>query len=91
LGGGDALASRFLKAMSESPVDFPEGWAPRIADNGEGVVFQRPGATGNADMIRVMDPTPQYPNGYVRIYNSYGQPVDVAGNPGPASATHIPR
>ena len=85
------MASRYLKAMSDSPVDIPQGWAPRVADNGKGVVFQRPGATGNADMIRVMDPTPRYPTGYIRIHNSSGQPVDLAGKTGPASATHIPR
>ncbi|MCO5313599.1 MAG: hypothetical protein M9952_11775 [Microthrixaceae bacterium] len=90
-GAGDAMASRYLRAMSDSPVDIPKGWTPRVADNGKGVVFQRPGATGNADMIRVMDPTSQYPNGYIRIYNSHGQPVDLAGKPGPPSATHIPR
>ena len=90
-GAGDAMASRYLRAMSDSPVDIPKGWTPRVADNGKGVVFQRPGATGNADMIRVMDPTPQYPNGYIRIYNGHGQPVDLAGKPGPPSATHIPR
>jgi len=84
LGAGDAMASRYLKAMSDSPVDIPQGWAPRVA-------FQRPGATGNADMIRVMDPTPRYPTGYIRIHNSSGQPVDLAGKTGPASATHIPR
>ncbi|MGH9267328.1 MAG: hypothetical protein ACRD0D_04040 [Acidimicrobiales bacterium] len=69
--------------------DVPEGWAPRVADNGRGIVYQRPGATGNADMIRIMDPTSKYPNGYVRYYNQYGQPLDVYGRPGPPSATHI--
>ena len=90
-GAGDAMASRYPKAMSDSPVDIPKGWTPRVTDNGKGMVFQRPGATGNADMIRVMDPTSQHPNGYIRIYNSHGQPVDLAGKPGPPSATHIPR
>jgi hypothetical protein len=71
--------------------DVPQGWAPRVADNGRGIVYQRPGATGNADMIRIMDPTSKYPNGYVRYYNEYGQPLDVFGKPGPASATHIPQ
>lgn len=58
------------------------GWTARIADNGKDVVFQRPGAQEDADMIRIMEPTAQYPNGYMRIYNSYGQPVDVMGKPG---------
>jgi hypothetical protein len=40
-------------------------------------------------MIRIMEPTAKYPSGYVRVYNSYGQPVDVFGKPGPASATRI--
>ena len=71
--------------------DVPQGWAPRVADNGRGVVYQRPGASGNADMIRIMDPTSKYPNGYVRYYTDHGQPLDVFGKPGPASATHIPQ
>jgi len=69
--------------------DIPKGWTQRMADNGKGLVFQRGGATGNADMIRIMEPTAKYSNGYVRVYNSYGQPVDVFGKPGPGSATHI--
>ena len=32
---------------------IPKGWAQRTADNGKGLVFQRSGATGNADMIRI--------------------------------------
>jgi hypothetical protein len=67
------------------------GWQGRIADNGKGWVWQRPGASGNADMMRVMDPMEQYPNGYVRFYNEHGQPVGLNGKPGPNSETHIPR
>jgi RHS repeat-associated protein len=69
--------------------DIPKGWEGRVADNGKGIVFQRPGARGNADMIRIMDPVSKYPNGYVRVYNGRGQPVDVNGKPGPAASTHI--
>jgi RHS repeat-associated protein len=84
------LTSRYLQATTDLPVDIPKGWVPRIADNGKGVVFQRPGAIGNADMIRVMDPIPRYPNGYVVIHNSSGQPVDLAGRTG-RDVAHIPR
>jgi hypothetical protein len=71
-------------------VTIPEGWAGRAADSGKGLVYQRPGATGNADMIRIMDPTSQYPSGYVRYSNQYGQPLDAFGKPGSQATTHIP-
>ncbi len=69
---------------------IPEGWVGRPADNGKGIVFQRPGADGNSDMIRIMDPTPDNPSGYFRYYNSHGQPLDPLGKPGREAATHIP-
>jgi hypothetical protein len=52
--------------------------------------FQAPGATGNADAIRVMGPTAAYPNGYVRIYNEHGQPVTIDGKPLGRPETHLP-
>jgi hypothetical protein len=61
---------------------IPDNWVPRIADNGQGIVFQEPGAQGNADMIRIMEPTARYPKGYAVVYNSQGQPVDNLGSPG---------
>lgn len=54
------------------------------------MTYQRPGAVGNADSIRVMEPTRKYSGGYFRYYNEHGQPLDVHGKPGPPSATHIP-
>jgi hypothetical protein len=69
---------------------IPEGWVGRPADNGKGIVFQRPGADGNSDMIRIMDPTPDKPSGYFRYYNSEGQPLDPLGKPGQKAETHIP-
>lgn len=80
----------FVGTPGGRTVAIPEGWVWRVADSGKGVVFQQPGAAGNANMIRIMDPTAQYPAGYMRFYNSYGQPLDVLGAPGSRAATHIP-
>ena len=44
------------------------------------MVFQSPGDSmkgPNVNAIRVMEPTDAYPNGYIRIYNSLGQPVTL--------------
>jgi hypothetical protein len=71
------------------PAGVRAGWTSRTADNGKGTVFQRPGAMGNSDMVRVMDPTERYPDGYVRFYNEHGQPIGLDGKPGPNPATHI--
>jgi hypothetical protein len=74
-------------------VSIPDTWLARIADNGMGIVFQQPGALGNANMVRIMEPgaNPNYPLGYVRYYNAYGQPVNpLTGRPGLPSETHIP-
>jgi hypothetical protein len=85
-----ALADRFEEAARKLPHGVPAGWLPRLTDNKKGVVFQRSGASGNADMIRVMEPTELYPAGHIRAYNAYGQPVDRDGKPGSRAATHIP-
>ena len=69
---------------------MPEGWVGRAADHGQGIVYQRPGAVGNADTIRLMEPTPRYPQGYVRYYNNFGQPLDPFGKPGDRASRHIP-
>lgn len=83
------------KESTETPAEAPPGvqpgWESRTADNGKGTVYQRPGATGNADSIRIMDQSSRYPHGYVRFYNEHGQPVDLSGKPGPRPDTHIPR
>ncbi|MFO7190957.1 hypothetical protein [Thermocrispum sp.] len=79
------------QGQEELPPGVKEGWTKRTADNGKGVVWQRPGAQGNADMVRIMDPTPRYPYGYVRFYNKHGQPINLDGKPGSRADTHIPR
>lgn len=72
------------------PLGVKDGWGARIADNQKGAVWQRPGATGNADQVRIMWPTSRYQYGYVRFYNKSGQPIGLDGKPGPNSHTHIP-
>ncbi|NUR80364.1 MAG: hypothetical protein HOQ21_07980 [Dermatophilaceae bacterium] len=71
-------------------------WKGRVAKNGKGEVWQDPdfifstkGAPENVDSIRFMDPSPDYPHGYVIFYNSEGQPLNVEGKPGPRSQTHL--
>jgi RHS repeat-associated protein len=90
--GQTSRGRTFVVTPSNRVIPIPEGWQSRTADNGKGIVFQKPGSQGNADMIRIMDPgaDPRYPNGYLRYYNQYGQPLDRSGRPGDAAATHIP-
>jgi hypothetical protein len=80
----------FVVTPSGKVVPIPKGWVGRAADNGQGIVYQRPGASGNADMIRIMDPTSRYPQGYVRYYNNREQPLDPSGRTGDRASTHIP-
>ncbi|MFR9797801.1 polymorphic toxin-type HINT domain-containing protein [Streptomyces sp. MS06] len=74
----------------QRPTGVGDDWVARAADNGKGSVWQKPGSTGNADMLRVMNPTGRYPNGYVRFTNKHGQPIGLDGKPGSKADTHIP-
>ncbi|WP_405821331.1 polymorphic toxin-type HINT domain-containing protein [Streptomyces sp. NBC_01390] len=74
----------------QRPTGVGDGWVARTADTGKGSVWQKPGSTGNADMVRVMNPTGRYPDGYVRFTNKHGQPIGLDGKPGSKADTHIP-
>jgi RHS repeat-associated protein len=86
---------RSVMVSAEGPngtynVQVPSGFNSRVADNQRGIVYQRPGAVGNADQVRIMEPNARYPEGYVRYYNSEGQPLDAAGEIGTTATSHIP-
>lgn len=64
-------------------------WTGRVAKNRKGEVWQAPdkmnpgwGEPDNRDCLRIGDPKPGYPDGYVRFYNSGGQPIKANGKPG---------
>ena len=83
-------ACSFITTAYGTTIRIPHGWIIRVADNGKGLVAQAPGATGNANMIRIMDATARHPKGYVRYYNAFGQPVNpLTGKPGALSQSHI--
>lgn len=75
---------------SHRPDTVGKNWDGRVSNNGNGRVWQRPGAQGNADSVRIQDPTSKYPDGYVRFYNKDGQPIDLEGKPTGPDKTHIP-
>jgi hypothetical protein len=79
-----------VAAAVSRPAGVGDDFVSQVANNGKGTVWRPPGTTGNAGTVRIMEPTAQYPNGYVRFYNDGGQPIGLNGNPGPNSMTHIP-
>ncbi|MEY2430379.1 MAG: hypothetical protein QOC92_104, partial [Acidimicrobiaceae bacterium] len=87
-GTSAGRATRFVTTPRGTTFDIPKGWVGREADSGNGIIYQRPGAPGNADSIRIMEPTTKNPRGYFRYYNEHGQPLSVGGKPGPERLTH---
>jgi hypothetical protein len=83
---------------TQRPHTAGSNWEGRVAKKGRGEVWQAPdkinlgkGKPENADSVRLMDPKPGYGHGYVRFYNSHGQPLDLLGKPMGDDVTHIPR
>lgn len=87
----------FVATPDGTIFDIPGGWNIGPARNGKGLVAQDPVTAANplahddADMVRIMDPTEQYPGGYSRYSNAHGQWLDPnTGKPGSKPASHIP-
>ncbi len=90
IGPLESSGRTFVTTPTGTTAVIPEGWVGRTADNGKGIVYQRPGAIGDADSIRVMQPNARNPNGYVVYYNRHGQPLNVDGNITSPLHWHIP-
>ncbi|MHB8662784.1 MAG: RHS repeat-associated core domain-containing protein [Acidimicrobiales bacterium] len=84
-----ASAEQARNAANTSGFDVPADAVAEPASPGPGWVFRSPGSQGNANTVRVMEPTAQYPNGYIRTYNASGQPLNAAGQPGSKAETHF--
>jgi RHS repeat-associated protein len=83
----------FIVGPNGTAVRIPPGYVAEPAANGNGIVYRPAGSTGNANTIRIMGPDAQgrYPSGYVRIYNSSGQPLNSStGKPDTQANTHAP-
>jgi RHS repeat-associated protein len=85
-----STAGQARAAAEADGYDIPPNYVAEPQANGQGWVFRAPGSSGNSNIIRVSEPNAQNPNGYVRYYNSSGQPLNIDGNPGPDSDTHLP-
>jgi hypothetical protein len=82
----------FVGTPNGTLVRVPPGYQHNVANNQQGSVYRSPGSptTSNANAVRIADPNAKNPNGYVRYYNTNGQPVNPqTGNPGPDPLTHI--
>jgi RHS repeat-associated protein len=68
----------FVVGPNGAAVKIPAGYVAERAANENGIVYRPAGSTGDANTIRVMGPDAQgiYPNGYVKVYNSSGQPIN---------------
>jgi hypothetical protein len=70
-------------ALESKGVEIPSDYYASPSKNGNGWVFRPEGSTNDDNAIRVMEKgaDPQYPNGYYRLYDSKGIPVDGDGTP----------
>ena len=63
-------------APNGTAIRIPAGYVAEAAENGNGIVYRPAGSTGDANTIRIMGPDKMNPNGYAKVFNSAGQPID---------------
>jgi hypothetical protein len=70
-------------ALESQGVDIPSNYYGSPSRSGNGWVFRPDVSTNDDNSIRIMEQgaDPQYPNGYYRLYDSKGDPVDGTGTP----------
>ena len=71
---------------------IPPGHVAEPSRSGNGTVYRAPGSKGDANTVRVMGPTKEYPSGYSVHYNKEGHAINPAtGKQGSGPAeTHVP-
>ena len=77
-----STAAQARQAAHDAGFHIPDNYVTHPARNARGWVFRRANTEGNANTIRVMEPDAKgyHPDGYVRIYDAKGKPLDMNGN-----------
>ena len=70
-------------ALESNGIEVPSDYYASPSRNGNGWVFRPDGSTNDDNAIRIMEKgaDPQYPNGYFRLYDAKGIPIDGDGTP----------
>ncbi len=77
-GGGSTKSPKNFKKPTnqlQTP-NIPSGWKSSPAKSGKGTIYTNPNNPN--ETIRVMDPTPNYPNGYWVKTNTNGDTIDIS-------------
>jgi hypothetical protein len=89
-GAAAHYADDAMRTAREVGVDIPEGWVAERTRKDTGWIYRKPGTEGNEGIVRIMEPTDRYPEGYVVYYSKTGQPLSPTGAQGSRSNWHRP-
>jgi RHS repeat-associated protein len=91
-GGGGGGGGVSYVTPNGQVIQAPQGYRSSPSENGRGLVLLPEGQPlgDNRNIIRWGAPNAEYPQGYFRYYNNYGQPLNPAtGRPDINELTHI--